>query len=228
MKRNFTLMELLIVVAIIAILAGLLLPALNRAREKAQQISCSGNMRQIGQAVAMYGTDTEYIVPLLGSSTSWDFKYQWHGVLDRLYMGGRQKNNKMNNKVWKCPSNKNPINGTQGYGGNDLVMYHAQDPGAKSPGAPVKTGRVSMPTKCPLVLETTLWSISYHYFTDATSYKRLRWDHSIDMNGLFLDGHVQIIKHRRLGNSMGREFPVERYAWWGYESWKSAIQSARW
>ncbi len=88
--RIFTLIELLIVVAIIAILAAMLLPALNAARTKAKSIACLNNLKQAGQIAQFYINDNDSWAfgPLAGAiySPAGNANYQAYGTL--LYRHG--------------------------------------------------------------------------------------------------------------------------------------------
>ena len=70
-RRAFTLIELLVVIAIIGLLAALLLPALARARELGKRTRCASNLRQIGVAFLLYGSDQEDCLPNTGDPFLW-------------------------------------------------------------------------------------------------------------------------------------------------------------
>lgn len=82
----FTLVELLVVIAVIAILAALLLPVLSSAKERARRTACLNNLRQFNLGLIMYGHDNRDRLPVMvGGLWAWDLPYS---VADTLLQAG--------------------------------------------------------------------------------------------------------------------------------------------
>jgi prepilin-type processing-associated H-X9-DG protein/prepilin-type N-terminal cleavage/methylation domain-containing protein len=130
-RRNlFTLIELLVVIAIIAILAAMLLPALAKAREKARQISCTSNLKQIQLGWIMYTDDNAGCMP-----ASWGGpggNRSWLNMVKPYFADDL--------KVGNCPSDQSVNSTFHGLDGTWTMGYGASSAGSS---AGVGTGTIS-------------------------------------------------------------------------------------
>lgn len=110
-RRNFdgfTLVELLVVVAITAILAALLLPALSQAKATAHSAKCRSNLRQMGLALTFYVSDYAVYPPLNGYEPAQGGEIKWHDYLNAALQSRTQPKQAAAgiSGIFRCPTHR--------------------------------------------------------------------------------------------------------------------------
>ena len=214
-QRAFTVLELLVVVAILGVLAALLLPALGASRTAAHRAKCVSNLRQLGLATQMYWDENDdRAFRYKGSATNGGHIY-WFGWIENWAAGsvGERKFDPalgalspylQGRGVELCPSlnyfgtfRMRASGATYGYGYNFYLSAPLSQP-------PVALSRVSNPSDTVLLAdaaqvndfddpgspENPLLEEFYYVDADSFGYPNAHFRHDRRANAVFCDGHV--------------------------------------
>jgi prepilin-type processing-associated H-X9-DG protein len=209
------LIELLVVLAIIALLAAILFPVFARAREKARQTSCASNLRNLATAILMYTQDYDEKLPLAAYANGAS-ALTWHDLTDPYAK---------NTQIWHCPSSPLQLTDAGGaitthFGYNAAYLTDmATDFSNAGTHSAVSLAAINSPTETLLVADAkssvaASWCGDEGKYmlapsqTDADCWGRPNPLHFAGSNVAYIDGHV---KWQLPTNFYVGQAPADRY-----------------
>lgn len=195
----FTLVELLVVLAIVGILSALLLPGLSQSRALARSAACAGQLRQLGLAVHLYADDHGEEFPRSQHSAFTHGQRTW-GVVLAPYLGGTEATwTNLLRTIYRCAADRK--SGPWSYGLNVYFELGPEDDYTGKPQTWRRLSAVPRPARTILFAEnaSTADHIMPNFWSrpeDATDLAATR--HRWQANYGFVDGHTEVAKLRQV------------------------------
>ncbi len=199
-KQSFTLIELLIVIAIIAILASMLLPALSKSREYAKSIKCINQMKQQGVAFSMYLGDFDDMF-MTAAAPPWN-----ELLIDYKYL------NTMN--MFNCPAFKGELCNSNPYISHYAINHYGLTTKYLDTGT-AKAGKIKKPSETVMTIDSRrprtdyVWGsyiINGGESSGTSSYGNPDPRHNFGFNVLMVDTHVESMKTKTIANAYSAAF----------------------